>query len=91
MQKYILFAQPIITKDCSQQYGMQNNKKKYRKAYINQNIFLNLGKPTEIPNYFHIASFLFYTYKRILYGILTLEFMQSSIMIIIKHKDINFG
>ena len=36
------------------------------------------------------ASFLFYTYKRILYGILTLQLM-SNIIIIIKINFINFG
>ena len=51
---------------------------------------LNLGKSTEIPNHFYNASFLFYTYKCIFCGKLTLELMQN-IMIIIKINDTNFG
>ena len=50
----------------------------------------DLGKPTKIQNHFHYASFLYHTYKRILYGISTLELVYD-IMIIIKIKHIKFG
>ena len=33
--------------------------------YKPKHIFQNLGKPTEIPNHFYNASFLFYTYINI--------------------------
>ena len=50
----------------------------------------DLGKPTEVQNHFYNASFLYYTYKRILYGILALQLMIN-IMIIIKIKHIKSG
>ena len=43
--------------------------------YKPKHIFQNFGKPTEIPNHFYNASFLFHTYKRLLYGTLTLQLM----------------
>ena len=58
----------------------------YKPKYI----FETLVNPLKFQIKFDNASFLSHKYKRILYGILTLELMQN-IMIITKINDINFG
>ena len=57
LQKLVLFAQPVITKDCSQQHRMQNNEQNCKRLELTCDI--NVNKKIGWKNWIKIDSYLF--------------------------------